>query len=258
MHTPATGQEKAAQEFEATIAQAQANGTQQTVQSLVNQGTVQANQPEQKAQAQEVPAVQPVKIGEEEYTPDQLAELVQKGKIVKEWEIEKPGYNLDTLYADYTKKTMELAELRRNQPQVESEIQLAPEDQQLLKKAVNPLIESALQQERDKMALDSFKNQHAEYNDLVKWKKYISFFNSYYKLPTEIPAQLTVMEMAHQNMNFEAEVAKKAHETKGQTLANMQKLEMASVGGGQQKTAPTPYDNLTPEQIRYMKEFGVL
>lgn len=249
--TPAQGQAQAAKEFEAAITQAQTAGVP------ANQATPPAVQPTQSAPAAtEPPAVQPVKIGEEEYTHDQLAELVQKGKTVKEWEISKPGYNLDSLYADYTKKSMKLAELERQQPEPAPEEALAPEEQAILNKHVNPLIQSAIQQERDAQALDTFKKSHTEYSDSAKFAKFISFFNSYYKLPTDVTAQITVMEMAHQNMNFDAEVQKKAQQAKGQTLADIQKLEMASVGGGSQKTTPGPYDSLTPEQQKYMKEFG--
>lgn len=263
MSPPASGQVQASQEFEAAITQAKATVQQGTVPNgdlEVNQTIAKAAQPTQTAPVVEPPTVQPVKIGEEEYTPDQLAELVQKGKTAKEWESQRPGYNLDSLYADYTQKTMELAELKKQESLhvQEPQIQLAPEEQIYLQKAVNPIIETAFQKERDRQAIESFKKMHSEYNDLVKWNDYSSFFNSYYKLPTEVSAQLSVMEMAHQNKNFDSEVKKKAEQAKGQALTDIQKLEMASAGGGVQKTQPGPHDNLTPEQLNYMKAFGVL
>jgi len=246
--TPATGQAQAAQEFEASLAQAQ-----QTAAAGANQTTGDTTQPAQIAPAQEAPPAK-VKIGEEEFDSAQLAELVQKGKIAKEWESNRPGYNLDSLYADYTKKSMKLAEYEKQSE--ESAVQLNPEEQVILEKAVTPLISSALQQDRDKQAIELFKKQHPEYDDPIQWNAFSNFFNSGFKLPNEVTAQLTVMEMAHRQKNFDAEVKKAADFAKVQALSDVQKLEMASVGGGVQKTQPGPHDNLTPEQQRYMKMFG--
>lgn len=245
-------QGKAQTEFEASVVTAQETPTNQANQtnSVADQSTQQV-----------VPvAPQGVKVGEQEYTSDQLTELVNKGKTVKEWEQSKPGYNLDSLYADYTRKSQKLAELERNQgePESGSESVLAPGEQEMLNKVVNPIIEQAFQKERDQQALNLFKKSHPEYQESSNWTRFIGFFNSYYKLPTAVEAQLQVMEMAHQNMNFEAEVKKKALQEKGQTLANIQKLDMASVGGGGQKSEPNPLDLYTPEQVKYLKSFGLV
>jgi hypothetical protein len=237
---------------------------------VANQTPAEPSQPLQATNA--LPSVPDnVKIGDEEIPADQLADLVKKGKMVKEWESQKPGYSLDSLYPEFTRKSQELAELKRRQadlapsytvPSYPDVPNLNQDEQMLLQKAVTPLIETALQRarqsEKDSQALENFKKVHAEYDEPKRWNDFAGFFNNYYKLPPDPLDQIKVMEMAHQSMNFEAEVRKKSLESKGQALANQQKLEMASTGGGGQKTPSTPYDNLTPEQLRYMKDWTLL
>lgn len=253
----AQDQGQASAEFEAALA-----GITNTLQAGVSPDNSTANQtPVNSIQSEsKTPESQPkVKVGEEEYSVDQLTDLVKKGKVAKEWESSKPGYNLDSLYSDYTRKSQKLAEFERSkQIEQSNQVPLAPEEQAILKKAVEPLIENRLQQDRDAQALKMFKQSHPEYSDQNGWQKFATFFNDYYKLPTSIESQLQVMEMAHQNLNFSSEVERKAREEQGKKLANLAKSDMASLGGGGVKVEPQVSSNFTPEQIKYMETLGVM
>ena len=242
------GQVQAQQDFEAALSHV----------GEANQTPAEIVQPTATEGAAEAPST--VNVGGEELTVDQLQELVSKGKTAKAWEESRPGYNLDMLYADYTRKSMELAEKNRlaqvQAPQI-PEVNLAPEEQLLLQKAVSPIIENELQKERDKQALEFFKKSHPEYTDEKKWSGFAMFFNDFFKLPNSVEAQLMTMEMAHQQMFGKAESKKKELETQGAALADLQKMQMASQGGGGQQASSAP-SNLTPEQQKHMKAWGFL
>jgi hypothetical protein len=246
------GQETAAQAFEAALSQAQASP-----QALVPEANPIPDVAAQPVPAEGAPAPT-IKLGEEEMTMEQIRALVEKGKSVAQWEAQRPGYNMDSLYADYTKKAQRLAELEKQIQPAAPQVQLAPEEQLLLQKAVSPMISNALQEERDHQALEFFKKSHPEYSDGGKWEGFAGFFNSFYKLPNSVEAQLMVMEMAHQTMSRESDDKKKQSVLQGQALADLQKLQMASQGGGGQKAPTTPHDHLTPEQQKVMKDWNLI
>src|SRR3990167_5661467 len=58
------------------------------------------------------------KIGDREYTAEELQEIVAKGSKIKEWETKMPGFDVDKLMPDYTRKSQELARLTRNPSKV--------------------------------------------------------------------------------------------------------------------------------------------
>lgn len=64
----------------------------------------------------------PIKIGEQEYTVDELTDLVNRGKMSREVET-KYNTKLDRLMPEYTKATQRVKELEGKLPEYESKIQ---------------------------------------------------------------------------------------------------------------------------------------
>ena len=75
------------------------------------------------------PVVEKIKLGDEEFDPEELKEIVGKGRFAKEVE-EKYNTKIDKVWPEYTKATQELKALREEKSQWESqkqaEIEKAP------------------------------------------------------------------------------------------------------------------------------------
>ena len=82
---------------------------------------VQTNEAE-KAEEQEIQAVEKIKLGEDEYTQDELRRYVELGKIGVEAE-EKYNTKLDKVWPEFSKKSNELKEAQDRLEQLQGQIE---------------------------------------------------------------------------------------------------------------------------------------
>src|SRR3990167_5283549 len=59
-----------------------------------------------------------VVIGDNEFTKKEIAEIIEKGQKVRGWETKMPGFDIDKLMPDYTKKSQRLAAYEKRSVQV--------------------------------------------------------------------------------------------------------------------------------------------
>lgn len=85
---------------------------------------------ESESESEEQPP-QKIKIGEFEYSPEELQEIVTKGSKVKEWEQKMPGFDVDKFMPDYTRKSQRLAQYEKA-PQVARPVQKTKEELEAL------------------------------------------------------------------------------------------------------------------------------
>jgi hypothetical protein len=72
------------------------------------------------------PEIEKIKLGDEEFDPEELKEIVGKGRFAKEVE-EKYNTKLDKVWPEYTKATQRLKEYEQKEKQWEEERNKAPE-----------------------------------------------------------------------------------------------------------------------------------
>lgn len=96
---------------------------------------------EQEGEEQEELEMEKVKIGDEEYTQDELANLVGLGKIAKEAE-EKFSTKIDKVYPEFTKKSQlvkdyeaKIKDLETQASQAQQKVRLDPTDEVAVKEA---------------------------------------------------------------------------------------------------------------------------
>ena len=170
---------------------------------------------EEETQKTEEP--QKVKIGDKEFTAEELSGIVEKGTKVKEWETKMPGFNLDTLMPDYTKKSQRLAAMERQsfkaEPQDLSDVD-ADEVQKFEKiaKHFGYVRQTDLAQSTVESQKEAFLSQHPEYNpgntiNDAKWSQLMEQFSVYnwQAFPHKVG---DLLEKAH------VEVSKSWNETK--------------------------------------------
>lgn len=135
-----------------------------------------------------------IKIGEQEYDPTELQDIVSKGSKIKEWETKMPGFNVDTFMPDYTRKSQLLATYeKRSAPKAQVDVKeledLGVDDAQIkaFEKVAGHLgfvKQSDLVQNSVEAQKESFLSRHPEYapgipaND-AKWGQLTQEFNLY-------------------------------------------------------------------------------
>lgn len=99
------------------------------------------DKPSEPQEEKQVETPEKIKIGEEEFDPSELEELVGKGKFAKDVE-EKYNTKLDKVWPEYTKATQELKALRE-----EKESWSRQQEQQVLNKPQDQLTKEELIQQ---------------------------------------------------------------------------------------------------------------
>jgi len=199
-----------------------------------------------------------IKIGDIELSPEELLAVVKKSR------------DYDSLLPDYTRKTQRLSQLEdqlsnqfsnQHLKAEEPEIDISDYDLDLVKKAGKKLglvSKNEIQKIKDDMAIGQFKDKHLEYKDPVKWGVFRKELE-HYRLPSDSLELTNVFERAHRSLNIDVEIEKKSREAQGKALAEKEKLALASTGGGGGASkVPSSTEGLTPAQIAYMKDFGLL
>lgn len=143
----------------------------------------------ESAQEAPVESVQETPAEEPQLAPD-LQALVEKGRRVQEWESKMPGFDVDQLVPEFTRRSQALKALERayaQQESVKSEEPLPPEEMQVLEKALQRLgvpTRADITKSAQETQKDEFLARHPEYlpeNDPgdKKWNQLLNAFNEY-------------------------------------------------------------------------------
>lgn len=194
-----------------------------------------------------------VKIGEKEYTQDELNELVTKGSKIKDWETKMPGFDVDKFMPDYTQKSQRLAAIDKRPAQ--KEVKLDPKELETMgiddaqikafekvAKHLGFVKNTDLVQDSIEAQKEAFIAQHPEYapgtpvND-AKWGKLIEEFQLYnwQSNPGKVGS---LLERAHSEVSkawVEQERGGKVQEV---VTTQKAKAAAAAMGGGGGKGAP--------------------
>lgn len=163
------------------------------------------------------------------YSQEELEDIFNTGKTVKKYQTEHPGFDPLLIHRDYTVKTMELAELKKQfiQPtapkksleEVAKELDVSPADIELVQKIAKSLglvDRSEIQAlERDSVAksyesvkqekVNEFVKKHAQFyhptskNGDDNWQKVLDGF-SVYKMPEDPSKIATILERVHTDL----------------------------------------------------------
>ncbi len=203
---------------------------------------------------------QKVKIGDKEFTEEELAGIVEKGTKVKEWETKMPGFNLDTLMPDYTRKSQRLASMERQsfkaEPQDLSDVE-SEEVQKFekLAKHFGYVRQADIAQSTIESQKEAFLSQHPEYNpgntvNDAKWSQLMEQFSvfNWQAFPHKVG---DLLEKAH------VEVSKtwnenKVNEKTKETITTKKAVADASAtsGGNAQKQASQSSNTALADKYR--------
>lgn len=207
-------------------------------------------------------------FGEHEYTQSEIAELLEKGRVAKEWESKVPGNNITKLQADYTKKSQKLAEYEKQfAPPVEQnsdEVDLPPDQIDLFKKVAKQLgfvqredlVKGSVDAQKD-----AFLAEHPEYlpaNDPTneKWSALVGAFNEFnwQQNPNKVA---DFLERSHAQVAPRWQEPARGGEMKRQILQRKSIGGLAQLGGGAAANAPqTKNTKLTEKNIQAYRNGG--
>lgn len=133
---------------------------------------------------------QKIKIGDKEFTEEELNGIIEKGGKVQEWETKMPGFNLDTLMPDYTKKSQKLAQYEKHPAQKAEEVDLSDVDADELEKFDRIakhrgfVKQSDIVQDSVEVQKNTFIASHPEYKQGIlandaKWEQLMEQFSLY-------------------------------------------------------------------------------
>lgn len=230
---------------------------------------VEEEAPAEEEAAEETVEEKPVltKIGDREYTVEELQEIVAKGSKIKEWETKMPGFDVDKLMPDYTRKSQELARLTKTKPAEKKETleELGMDETQikLFERAAKhlgfvkqtDLVENSIEAQKD-----IFISHHKEYTPGTpeadaKWASLMSEFSLYnWQAHPERVEEL--LEKTHK------EISKTIDETvRGAQVLNTIATKKAqatanSLGGGSGKSTIQPAAKVSPSLVEKYRQAG--
>ena len=218
---------------------------------------------------QKVEAPSKVKIGEQEFSNEELQEIVNKGSKIKEWEKKMPGFNIDTFMPDYTTKSQRLKEYEKRFAPKESKQNLdelkelgVDEDQinafQKVAKHLGFVRQTDLVQDSVEVQKESFIARHPEYapgtpvND-QKWSTLMEEFSlfNWQQHPEKVEK---LLEKAHEEVSKSWIETERGQKVKQNITTIQAKANAAAIGGnGVGKGVTTlKSDNSTIEKYRAM------
>ena len=209
--------------------------------------------PEETPEVEKPEAQETVKIGEVEYTPEELQAIVAKGNKVKEWETKMPGYDLDKLYPEFTKRSQRLAQYEKANPVVDAqkeldELGIEPEQAKAFEKIAkslgfirqNDLVDRSVESQKE-----SFLANHPEYlpksvGGDEKWLKLMSEFNVYnwQANPQRVEELLEKTHEAVSKTWVESQRGNKVQENIATKKAQANAASMGGASGGTGSTKP--------------------
>ena len=191
---------------------------------------------------------QKINIGDKEFTG-----IIEKGGKVQEWETKMPGFNLDTLMPDYTKKSQKLAQYEKHPAPKAEEVDLSDVDADELDKFDRIakhrgfIKQSDIVQDSVEVQKNTFIASHPEYKQGIpandaKWEQLMEQFALYnwQAFPHKVEDML---EKAHSEVSKTWNEDAKNQKTKESVTTKQAIVDAVAKGGsGSQKTA-APKDN---------------
>lgn len=238
---------------------------QEEVQEEVRNEEQTETQEETVEQKVEIPTK--VKIGEQEFSNEELQEIVNKGSKIKEWEKKMPGFNIDTFMPDYTTKSQRLKEYEKRSTQKESKQNLdelkelgVDEDQinafQKVAKHLGFVRQTDLVQDSVEVQKESFIARHPEYapgtpvND-QKWSKLMEEFSlfNWQQHPEKVEK---LLEKAHEEVSKSWIETERGQKIKQNITTIQAKANAAATGGSGlgKGTTTSKSDNSMIEKYR--------
>lgn len=209
---------------------------------------------------QEIPAevqAEVLKIGDREYSQEELQQIVEKGTKVTEWEKKMPGFNVDTFMPDYTRKSQQLAEFQKrmapkNEPK-ESLEELGIDQEQIktfekVARHLGFVRQTDLIKDSVDAQKEAFLVRHNEYAPQAvgsdeRWTQLMEEFSIYNweKNPHRVEQFL---EEAHAKISGKWQESNRGEKMKQNITTKKVQASMASLGGGSAKaSAPAPMKN---------------
>lgn len=195
---------------------------------------------------QQVETPSKVKIGEQEFSSEELQEIVNKGSKIKEWEKKMPGFNIDTFMPDYTVKSQRLREYEKRSAPKENKQNLdelkelgVDEDQieafQKVAKHLGFVRQTDLVQDSVEAQKESFIARHPEYapgtpvND-QKWSKLMEEFSlfNWQQHPEKVEK---LLEKAHEEVSKSWIETERGQKIKQNITTIQAKANAVAVGG---------------------------
>lgn len=219
----------------------------------------------QEAVVEEKPIL--TKIGDREYTPEELQEIVTKGSKVKEWETKMPGFDVDKLMPDYTRKSQELARLTKNKPAEKKETleELGIDEAQikLLERAVkhlgyvkqSDLVENSVEAQKD-----IFISRHPEYTPGTpeadaKWSSLMSEFSLYnwQAFPNRVEE---LLEKTHKEISKSSDETTRGAKVLNNVATKTAQAAASAMGGGAGRSVTPVIKTQPSDEIALYKKAG--
>lgn len=192
-----------------------------------------------------------IKIGEMEYSEEELQTIVARGSKIKEWEKKMPGFDIDKFMPDYTRKSQRLAELeKRTAPKEKKANDLKTlgidEDQVKAFETVAEHLGFVRQTDLVKDSVDAqkeaFLSRHADYKAKTpvsdaKWESLMQEFNLYnwQGHPHRVEEFL---EEAHRKVSATWQETDRGEKMKESITTKKAQVQQATGGGGKTASAP--------------------
>lgn len=209
------------------------------------------------AEEQPAPAEPPqpskIKIGETEYSEDELKTIVEKGQKIRDWETKMPGFNVDTFMPDYTRKSQRLAEYEKRlavKPTPKADLKELGVDEEQVKvfeavaKNLGYVSKHDLVQDSVEAQKDAFITRHPEYapgtpvND-QRWADLMTEF-SFYNWQSHPQMVEKFLEEAHNRVSPKWTEPKRGEEVKTAIVTKQAQANLVAAGGGTPKGATSP------------------
>lgn len=197
---------------------------------------------------------QTITIGDQEFTKEELQDIVSKGSKVKQWEEKMPGFDVDKLMPDYTKKSQRLAAYEKGlvpkQEEKEdlSELGIDQEQVKLFEKVAKNLgfvRNTDLAQNSVEAQKEAFLQTHKEYsagspNGDARWSALMEEF-SLYNWQAHPQRVGELLEKAHAEIAGRFQEPARGEETQKTISKKQAQAALVALGGsGKKSTAPKP------------------
>ena len=191
-----------------------------------------------------------IKIGEQEFEPEELQALITKGAKVAQWEKKMPGFDVDKLMPDYTQKSQRLAKYEKGlapkkteQPNLE---ELGIDEQQVktfekVAKSLGFIKQSDIVENSVESQKEYFIETHPEYKPGVvggdeKWTSLLTEFNLYnWQQHPDRVAEL--LERAHSEVSKGWVETARNEKVKEVITTKKAQASMAALGGSNKTSA---------------------
>lgn len=193
-----------------------------------------------------------IKIGDNEYSQEELKAIVNRGGKVLEWEKKMPGFDVDKLMPDYTRKSQRLAQyekgsvIQESPEKVIEELGIEPEQVKAFEKIAkslgfirqNDLTERSVDAQKD-----SFLERHSEYlpsspGGNEKWQRLMGEFGLYnWQANPQRVEEL--LERTHSEVAKSWAEVDRGKDVKQSIITKQAKVSLNSVGTGQARSSQT-------------------